>query len=144
MHNLLSSESAGRDSSSVAAAVAFTSGRNAVAEIRAGYSAFNPFRSARSVALSRTSGHIKGTGLRGIKLGAFLACALQTVGIAEASGLDFLHRGVHRWRDRTPREISRMQELGARSSGSHLELGSSERIDHHLRRFLWFRRGDMA
>ena len=112
VHHLLSSEAAGCNSCPIAAAIALAAGGNAVAEIGAGDCAFNSFRSARSVALSRTDGHVKAAGLRGIKLGALFACAFQTVGIAKASGLDFLHRGVHRGRlTELPREISRMQQV---------------------------------
>ena len=135
MHHLLGAESAGGYARSAAAAVAFASSGNAIAEVGAGDRAFNTFCAARSVALSGTDGHVKSARLRGIQLGSLLARALQAVGIAEASGLNFLHRGVHRWCNRTSRKISGMQQLRTRSAGSHLDLRRSESIDHNLGRF---------
>ena len=92
MHHLLRPESAGGDSGPTAAAVAFASGGDAIAEVGAGYRSLNSFCPARSVALSRTRRHVKRTSLRRVQLGALLARPFQTVGIAEASGLHLLHR----------------------------------------------------
>ncbi len=101
MNHLFGAKSAGRDSGATAAAVTLASGRDAAAEVGAGDRSFDALRSARSVALSRTCRHVKRTGLCGIQLGVWLAGPLQPIGIAEASGLHFLHRRIYGWRDGT-------------------------------------------
>src|SRR5580700_3975498 len=76
VNHLLRSESAGRDSCSTAAAVAFASGRNTVPEVGASHRSLDALRSARSVSLSWTGWHVKSTGLRRVELRTFLARAL--------------------------------------------------------------------
>src|SRR5580700_3912704 len=115
MNHLLRTESTSRNAGSVTAAVALASAGNAVAEVGARYRPFNAFRAACSVPLSGTCGHIKSTSLCGIQLGVWLAGALQTVGISEASSLHFLHGYVDSWSDRAASEITSVQKLDRKS-----------------------------
>src|SRR5579863_1964695 len=106
MHDLLGSEAARRDASARSTARR----RNPVAEVRAGHRSFDALSPARSVALSRTGGHVKRSHRSCVEFGGLLACTLQAIRIAESAGLHFLDRSIYRGRLRAP-EISRVKKF---------------------------------
>src|SRR5208282_1465977 len=113
-HHLLRSESAGRNPLPVAAAIAFSASRNAVAEIRARHRALDSLGSARAVALSRTCRHVKAASLRRVQFRVRLAHTRQSVGIAKAARLYLLDRRIHRRLLRASPKISGMHQLRTR------------------------------
>src|SRR5271166_6260866 len=111
MHHLLLPEASGRNALSIGAAVSIAARSDAVAEIRAGNRSFDSFGAARAIALSRTCRHVKRTSRGGVKLCALFASAFQSVGIAKASGLHFLHGGVDGRGLRASAEVSGVHQL---------------------------------
>ena len=91
-----------------------------------------PFAPPDPVTLSGAGGHIKRAQRSRIELRALLARALQSVRIAKASGLDFLYRSIHGCRLGAS-EIAHVDQLRTCST-RHLDLRSSELVDHYLRR----------
>src|SRR5450755_3335923 len=108
VRHLLRSKSAGCHALSIAASVTLAAGRDAIAEIRTGHRSLDALCPARSVALSRADRHIESARRRCNQLRVGLAFTLQSVGIAKATRLNFVHRRIHRRLLRTATEVARV------------------------------------
>jgi len=129
MRHFLLAEAAGSHgvAPAIAAAIAVAANGDPVAKPRAGDRALHAFRAAGAVPVTWALRHVEGAGVGGDQVRARLAFTLESIGIAEAAGLNFLGRDVERWDGRTPGgKTTCMNQLRTRSPGNLLEFGRLE------------------